>query len=238
MNLFYSITLYLWDYIFSIIDKNEIKLLRIVCKDFRNISTNYWFQNIPYKENNNYLIFNQKFNLNIRFIILQNKRFDIKNSNQIDLLLFISCKNGYLELVKLLIKNNVNINQKDNFEYTALMYATINGHLEIVKLLLENGVNVNEKNNYEYTVLMYATLYAKLEIIKLLIKNGVNINQKNNCGLSSLILASENGHLEIVKLLIDNGANINQKDNNERNALQYAKKNNQIKIIKYLENFI
>jgi len=123
MNLFYSITLYLWDYIFSIIDKNEIKILRIICKDFRNISINYWFQNIIDKEVNNYFISNQKLNFSIRFIILKNQQYDLKNvNNNNNNLLFLSCKYGYLEIIKLLIKINININQKNINEIPLLMY--------------------------------------------------------------------------------------------------------------------
>jgi len=214
MNLFYFITLYLWDYIFSIIDKNEIKILRIICKDFRNISINYWFQNIPNEEVNNYFINNQKLNFNIRFIILQHQQqFDFKNLND-NILLFISCIHGYLEIVKLLIKINININQKNKYEVTSLIKASNNGNLEIVKLLLENEANINEKDSYGWSPLIYASFNGYLEIVKLLIKNGVNINEKNNIGNTALYFASKYGYLKIVKLLVKNGANINQKDNN------------------------
>jgi len=92
MNLFYSITLYLWDFIFSIIDKNEIKTLRIVCKDFRNISTKYWIKNI------------HKSPKTLFETLLKNL---INNNN---LLLLLSCE--YLEIVKLLVENSANINEK------------------------------------------------------------------------------------------------------------------------------
>jgi len=170
MNLFYSITLYLWDYIFSISDKNEIKILRIICKDFRNISINYWIQNIPDKEVNNYFINNQKLKFYFRFIILKSKKIDFKNTNN-KYLLFKSCDYGYLEIVKFLIKNGVNINQKDSYENNALFYACTFGHLEIVKLLIENGVNIKQRNNSDNTALYYAYKYGYSKIVKLIIEN-------------------------------------------------------------------
>jgi len=177
MNSFYQITPYLWDYIFSIIDKNEIKILRIVCKDFKNISINYWIQNIPHKEVNNYFINNQKLNFNIRFIILKNEQFDLKSLNDNNILLIFSSKYGYLELVKFLIKIGVNINQKVNYNgQTALMYASLYENLEIIQLLIENGVNINQKSSNGWTALIYAYKIGNLEIVKLLIKNGANIN--------------------------------------------------------------
>jgi len=195
MNLFYSITLYLWDYIFSIIDKNEIKILRIICKDFRNISINYWNQNIPNKEVNNYFINNQKLKFNIRFIILQYQQFDFEKLINNNDLLFISCQYGYLEIVKLLLENSANINKKNNNGMNSLIYAFMYGNLEIVKLLIKNGADINDNNNK--TSLIFACNFGHLEIVKLLIKNGAN---------TTLMLASSNGNLEIIKLLIENDA--------------------------------
>jgi len=54
---------------------------------------------------------------------------------------------GCLEIIKLLIENGVNINEKDDNNKTALFYATKYGQVEIVKLLIENGANINEKDN-------------------------------------------------------------------------------------------
>ena len=237
MNFFRSITLYLWDYIFSIIDKNEVEILRIICKDFRNISTNYWIQNIPNEEVNNYFISIRKLKFNIRFIILQHEQFDFKKINT-KYLLFKSCCNGYLEIVKLLIKNGTNINKKDNSGSTPLIYACKSIDVEIVKLLVKNGANINEKDDNGNTPLIFSSYNGNLEIVKLLIKNGANINQLDTYGWTPLIFSSYNGNLEIVKLLIENGANIIGKAKYGKNALQYAKENNQIEIIKYLENFI
>lgn len=52
--------------------------------------------------------------------------------------------NGDLNRVKqLLNRAGTNVDQKDNYDYTALHYAARNGHLEICKYLVENGANVN-----------------------------------------------------------------------------------------------
>jgi len=238
MNLFYLITLYLWDFIFLISNKNKIKILRIVCKDFRNISTNYWIQTIPHKEINNYFISNQKLKFNIRFIILENIQIDIKNLNINDLFFNKSCKYGYLEIVKLLLKNNANINQKDYEGYTPLIYASIYGQLEIVKLLIKYGANINEKNNYNYNALYFACVYGHLEIVKLLLENGVNINEKDYHGYTPLLYVSRYGKIKIVKLLLENGANINEKDSNNKTILQHAKENKQTEIVKYLKTLV
>ena len=236
LNSFSLITLYLWDFIFSIINKNEIKILRIVCKDFRNISTNYWFQNISHKEINNYFIKNQKFNFNIRFIILQNEQFDLKKLDNNNDLLLISCEYGYLEIIKLLLKNGANVNEKDKYNtgLTLLMKASIYGHLEIVKLLIQNYANINEKNVDGWSSLMVVSMYGKLKIANFLLQNCADINQRDNNGLTSLMYASIHKNFEIVKLLVENGANINIKDNNGYTALLHACLFDNIETVKLL----
>src|ERR1700733_2184680 len=45
-----------------------------------------------------------------------------------------ACKEGNLEKVKFLLKNNPDINAQDNEKYTPIHHACINGHGTIVKL--------------------------------------------------------------------------------------------------------
>ena len=44
-----------------------------------------------------------------------------------------------IEIVKLLLKNNVDINCTNIYGNTSLIFATIKGHYIMVKLLLENN---------------------------------------------------------------------------------------------------
>ena len=57
-----------------------------------------------------------------------------------------SCENGYLEFVKLLLKDKrTNPSNSNNY---AIRYARHSGHLEIVKLLLQDiRVNPSDDNN-------------------------------------------------------------------------------------------
>ena len=41
-----------------------------------------------------------------------------------------------MEVVKCLVEKGAEVNMKDNYDETALHYATDNGHLEVVKYLL------------------------------------------------------------------------------------------------------
>jgi len=145
----------------------------------------------------------------------------------------ISCRHtnkmSNLETVRLLLKNNANINEKNNDGWTALMLSSQHSNkkskLETVKLLLEHGANINEKEKDGWTALMMASRYSNttsnLETVKLLLMHGANINDKHNYGKTSLTLAIINSNLETVKLLLDYGADINIIDNYNKQFMNY-----------------
>lgn len=72
-----------------------------------------------------------------------------------------------LELIKYLIKTNIDLQKMSNNK-TPLMYAAKYGHLEIVKLLLQHGANKDAKNSKGRTALDYARKYEQGDIIKCL----------------------------------------------------------------------
>ena len=68
-----------------------------------------------------------------------------------------------------MIENGADVNIKNNYGITALIYAAEHGNLEIVKYLVEKGANVNIKDNHGRTAL---DLAETEEIKKVLRKAG------------------------------------------------------------------
>ena len=96
---------------------------------------------------------------------------------------------------------NTDINSKNVFGKTALMYAAQYGFMESVKILLEAGADINAQTNKgnldgticyeevcivngERTALMYAVQEGNLEIAKYLVEKGADINLKDSKGMS------------------------------------------------------
>ena len=124
--------------------------------------------------------------------------------------LFLATKLGNLQIVKCLVENGADINQKGGYlNETVLMLASDKGDLNLVKYLVENGADVNEEDKDESTPLLLATDSGDLEKVKYLVENGADVNAVNNINQTALHLASENGYLEIVEYLIKNGADVN-----------------------------
>ena len=78
------------------------------------------------------------------------------------------CKTGNAVKVSRAIKNDANVNAKDNDGYTALIMAVVDGHTETAELLLKHGADVNAEDNRGFTVLMIAVLRGHEETTKLL----------------------------------------------------------------------
>ena len=71
-----------------------------------------------------------------------------KGNNQDATPFYISCQNGHIEIVKLLLNDQrVEINKANRYDKIPFHVACENGHIEIVKLLLasEREVNLNPK---------------------------------------------------------------------------------------------
>ena len=91
---------------------------------------------------------------------------------------------------------------KDGFGMTALMFASKNGYFEISKLLLDHGAQVDTKdNNTGKTALINASEYGRLSVLKLLLDFGAEVDIKDNNGMTALMYASKSRNIDILKLL-------------------------------------
>ena len=108
--------------------------------------------------------------------------------------LYNASKNGYLKMVKYLIKKGAKID--DNI----LCVASGKGNYNIIKYLFKKVENADLKN---YFPLCSASGNGHLNIVKFLILNGVHADSCNNW---SLLWSAENNHINVVKYLIEKGA--------------------------------
>ncbi|MEX0940885.1 MAG: ankyrin repeat domain-containing protein [Candidatus Babeliales bacterium] len=143
---------------------------------------------------------------------------------------------GYLEIVKLLLKNGAPIDILNNYDDTPLHLASANDQPEIVELLLKYGAPIDITNKTGRTPLHKASRYGYYAVVKLLLEYGAPIDIKDNDGNTPLHYASRNGYHEVVKLLLEYGAPIDIKDEFGDTPLHLASINNQPEVVKRLEN--
>jgi|GEM_PF-2445749 len=98
---------------------------------------------------------------------------------------------------------NININQKDNRNNTALMMACKNGHFDIVQYLVEHGAKINTKNKFNETPLIFACLNERFDMVQYLVDHGADIHCENNYGQTPLKIALLKNNDHLTQYFID-----------------------------------
>ena len=135
-------------------------------------------------------------------------------------------KNKHYGIVKRILDDGTDVNEKNRQNLTALHYALTDGNAGIVRMLLNNGANVsatakirlgkseNNLTTVELTPLMVAIVTSgNFLVIKELLDGGANVNARDNMGNEALHYAAQKPHsLRIVELLLSAGADPNAKN--------------------------
>ena len=138
-------------------------------------------------------------------------------------------KTASVKDVKDKIASGVDINARDKYGHTALMYAVKhNENPEIIKTLLDAGAD-KAKPGEGLTVLMLAAgNNQNPEIIETLLGAGADIEARSKDDWTTLMWAAYyNKNPEIITTLLDAGADINARGKNDWTALMVAAGNNQ-----------
>ena len=127
------------------------------------------------------------------------------------------CSIKRINILKYLIKNGCNINQKNKCGRSALFVAIYSDLKESFDILMDNGIDCNiliNNQNALMTVCQLSDYYINKKYFCERLALSINdINTKNKYGKTALDYAIETGNREIIALLIDNGA--------ERQAKRY-----------------
>ena len=137
-------------------------------------------------------------------------------------ILMRACEFNSEEVVKILIKNDADVNARDKEGRTALMIACDEGNKEIVNALLAAGADVNIKDKNGTTLLMTACEKGDLDLANAFIEAKADVNAQNDKGKTALMVACDEGNKEIVDALIRAGADVNIKSNNGTTLLMTA----------------
>lgn len=137
-----------------------------------------------------------------------------------------ACRRGYRREVGLaLIEAGADVNARDQYGVTCLMFSAITGSAELIQTLIDKGADANAQDNYGRTALIEALTTENdipLKIFQALIEAGADVNIRIEGGLTPIMLAAD-GNKEILRLLIDAGADPNAIDKEGITILQRAK---------------
>lgn len=145
-------------------------------------------------------------------------------------LLHVAVTDNNIEIIEFLLKNNADLNIKNEVGNTALHNAVMQENLSIVSLLLEHKARPNLGNQGGASPLMLAANIGNLNILKTLIEHGSQVNATNHDKNNALMIAvlSKNCNLSTkynmaVTLLTADLSIINQVNSEGETAQSIAK---------------
>ena len=119
---------------------------------------------------------------------------------------------GDIDKVRVILSEGADVNAKDKFSQTALLYASRVGNIDLVRLLVESGANLNITAKYNLSALMLAVINGHGEVVRILINAGADLNIRGGKGAigfygkTALVLAKERGQELVISLLQEAGA--------------------------------
>lgn len=123
--------------------------------------------------------------------------------------LHLTCVNGHVDVVKLLLSKGAEIESFSTNRRTPLQLACYHGHLPVVDVLLSEGAQVNKVGPHAATALHFACIRGDSLIVDLLLSKGANIDLCAIFQITPLFIACHYGHAKVVDVLLSRGAPYN-----------------------------
>jgi ankyrin repeat protein len=142
--------------------------------------------------------------------------------------------NGHTEVVKILLREAIEINQEDSDGLSALYLAAAMGFSEIAELLLDAGALFDKEDPWVVSqFLACASDEKRIEALKLFLQLGVSpdtvgpdkisvLSRATSCVPNPTVLTLSTGSLECMKILLRAGADVRLRDSENRTALGIA----------------
>lgn len=134
---------------------------------------------------------------------------ELRNPYSGESVLHSTARTANVEVMRILLSKNINVNVKDNSGTTPLLVAAsssseLKSKVEIIRALIDKGADVNATNNSGRTALMSSISSA--ETINILIEHGANVNARDADEWTALEIALLQGCPDIIEILEKAGA--------------------------------
>ena len=160
-----------------------------------------------------------------------------KDKDAYTALLLLSCKRGYVGIVKTLVtEHKADVNARTDSGDTPLTLAAKNKHDNVVQILLSDSQCLVDANSQDgYTALQYSCRYGHVDIARTLVSHKANVNARTDSGDTPLTLAARNKHDNVVHaLLSDSQCLVDAKGQDGYTALYYSCSNGNVGLVRAL----
>lgn len=141
---------------------------------------------------------------------------------------------GNIQAIKAFLSSGVNLETRDERNWTPLMISSFNGKEEVAFLLIKCGAKIDARDINGYSPIHWAAFNGYDSVVKLLVQNGANPNALSNFGWTALMQAATRGHIMVVAQLLAGGAHINIISKDNWTALHKAAANGHADVVRLL----
>ncbi|KAG2459186.1 E3 ubiquitin-protein ligase MIB2 isoform X1 [Polypterus senegalus] len=148
-------------------------------------------------------------------------KVDVKNQGKTALQ--VAAHQGHMEVVKILLQSNANIEIKDEDGDTCLHYTAFGNQSEIARFLLSKGASVNVLNNSLCSALHIAVNKGFTEVVRVLSEHNADVNLQDSYGDTPLHDAIAKDFRNIIEILTEvPNIDFTQQNNRGFNLLHQA----------------
>ncbi len=189
-------------------------------------------------------VYNNNYN-KVQELVDQGANINIQDSSG-DSLLHIAISYKDEKIAKYLIDKKINLEMKNKYGGTPLLWAIYNSESpkvkKIVFMIIDAGANLETKNNFGYSALPWAVKKDNVDIVSYLVEKKADINSLDKQGMTPLELTNNK---DIIKILLNAGAKkskdistVSQLKPLTLSELKYPFKVNKMKIDNYNLSYI
>ena len=161
----------------------------------------------------------------------------LNNIINVNSALLYSTTIGNYEIADYLLNHGADVNIRDNYGDTPLMWCScVTGSADIAELLLKHGADVNIQNEVGVTALMHCCVEGFIDIVKLVLQYDADVNIRDNNGMTALMDSCriKNADINIVELLLKHDADVDVQNNDGQTVLIIAIVQDHLDIAKLL----
>ena len=141
---------------------------------------------------------------------------------------------GNMQAIRLFLSSGVDLETRDERNWTPLMIFSFNGKEEAALLLIKCGAKIEAQDINGYRPIHWASFNGYANVVNLLIKGGANPNSLSNFGWTALMQTATRGHIMVAAHLIAGGAHVNIVSKDNWTALQKASANGHVDLVRLL----
>ncbi|XP_076466512.1 transient receptor potential cation channel subfamily A member 1 homolog [Babylonia areolata] len=149
--------------------------------------------------------------------------------------LHVACQNGYLDIVRVLIRHEANIACKNEEEQTPIHLAAKYGRTSIVREIVgRDKSTLNDEDEDSNTALHLAAEFGHTRVAEILLELGADVSARNYNQWTPLDLAASKGWTKTCSVLLNNDAHVDPTDKNKTTPLHLASRYGHARVVELL----